>query len=49
VARERDKMPADVPVLIYHVKPQFAEETAEEIQALGSNFSIVEQDKTYTI
>lgn len=49
VQRERDKMPADVPVLIYHVKPQFAEETAEEINKLGSNFSIVEQDKTYNL
>jgi ribonuclease BN (tRNA processing enzyme) len=46
--RERDKMPPDVPVLVYHVKPQFAEETAEQIARLGGGISLVEQDKTYT-
>lgn len=47
--RERDKMPPDVPVLVYHVKPQFAEETAEQIARLGGGISLVEQDKTYSI
>jgi ribonuclease BN (tRNA processing enzyme) len=49
IARERHKIPADIPVLVYHVKPQFAEETAEQIHELGPNFSVVEQDKTYSI
>lgn len=47
--RERDKLPADVPLLVYHVKPQFAQETAEELSTLGSDVTVVEQDKTYTI
>jgi ribonuclease BN (tRNA processing enzyme) len=46
--RERDKFPADVPVLVYHVKPPFADETAEELSRLGGDISVVEQDKTYT-
>ena len=45
--REREKMP-DVPVLVYHVKPQFLEETADELARLGDGVSLVEQDKTYT-
>jgi cAMP phosphodiesterase len=45
---ERDKMPPDVPVLVYHVKPQFAEETAEQIARLGGGVSLVEQDKVYS-
>jgi hypothetical protein len=31
------------------VKPQFADETAEEISRLGGGISVVEQDKTYSI
>ena len=49
VRRERDKMPPDVPVLVYHVKPQFADETAEELSKIGGAITVVEQDKTYTI
>ena len=48
VRRECDKLPADIPVLIYHVKPQFVDETAEELSKIGGNISLVEQDKTYT-
>lgn len=47
--RERDKMPPDVPVLVYHVKPAFADETAEELSRLGGDTSVVEQDKVYTV
>jgi ribonuclease BN (tRNA processing enzyme) len=47
--RERDKMPPDVPVLVYHVKPPFAEETAAELAQLGAGISLVEQDKVYEI
>ena len=46
--RERDKMPADVPILVYHVKPAFVMETAEELARLGGEIAIVEQDKTYS-
>ena len=49
VAEERKKLPRDVPVLIYHVKPQFADETATELMQLGGDVTVVEQDKTYTI
>jgi cAMP phosphodiesterase len=49
VRRERDKLPADVPVFVYHVKPQFAQETGEELSRLASEVHVVEQDKTYTI
>jgi 3',5'-cyclic-nucleotide phosphodiesterase len=46
---EREKMPADVPILVYHVKPVFASETTDELARLGGDVSIVAQDKTYTI
>jgi ribonuclease BN (tRNA processing enzyme) len=46
---ERAKMPGDVPLLVYHIKPQFADETAEELSRLGDGVSVVEQDKTYTV
>jgi ribonuclease BN (tRNA processing enzyme) len=49
VKRERDKMPADVPVFIYHVKPQFLEETAEELAKLDGDITLVEQDKVYRV
>jgi cAMP phosphodiesterase len=45
--RELAKMP-DVPVWIYHMKPTFYEETAEEILRLGSRVQILEQDHSYT-
>jgi ribonuclease BN (tRNA processing enzyme) len=48
VLREMDKLPVDVPVLIFHVKPQFYEETAEELALIpGNRIQILEQDKTY--
>jgi ribonuclease BN (tRNA processing enzyme) len=50
IRRELDKLPADIPVWIYHVKPQFYEETAEELSRIGGDrVSIVEQDKVYTV
>jgi cAMP phosphodiesterase len=49
VEREREKMPSDLPVLVYHVKPQFADETAEELAKIGGDVTVVEQDKTYSI
>ena len=48
--RELDKLPPDLPVWIYHIKPQFYEETAEELALIpGNRVQIIEQDKTYTL
>jgi 3',5'-cyclic-nucleotide phosphodiesterase len=48
IRRELDKLPADVPVLIFHVKPQFHDEVGEELGAVGgARITMVEQDKTY--
>jgi cAMP phosphodiesterase len=50
VARELDKLPPDVPVWIYHIKPQFAQETTEELSRLDSaRLVLLEQDKTYQV
>src|SRR2546422_4564792 len=50
ISRELDKLPPDLPVLIYHVKPQFHEEIAEELERIGSaRVSILEQDRTYAV
>jgi cAMP phosphodiesterase len=50
INREMDKLPADVPVLVFHVKPQFYEETAEELALIpGNRVQILEQDKTYIL
>jgi cAMP phosphodiesterase len=46
--REMDKMP-DVPLLVYHIKPTYYEETAEELSRLGSRIRILHQDQTYTV
>jgi hypothetical protein len=48
IRRELDKMPDDVPVLIFHVKPQFYDEVGEELGAVsGARITMLEQDKTY--
>jgi ribonuclease BN (tRNA processing enzyme) len=48
IRRELDKMPADVPVLIFHVKPQFYDEIGEELAVVsGARITLAEQDKTY--
>jgi ribonuclease BN (tRNA processing enzyme) len=50
IRRELDKLPPDIPVWIYHVKPQFYDETAEELSRIDSRrITLVEQDKTYTL
>jgi len=50
IRRELDKLPADLPVWIYHVKPQFYEEIAEQLSRVDpARITIVEQDKTYTL
>lgn len=50
ILRELDKLPPDVPVWIYHVKPQFYEETAAELDRVsGGRIIVLEQDKTYSV
>ena len=50
IARELEKLPPDVPVWIYHVKPQFHEETAAELDRIrGGRIVILEQDKSYSV
>jgi cAMP phosphodiesterase len=48
--RELDKAPPDIPVWIYHVKPQLYQETVEELAKIDSTrIHILEQSKTYTL
>ena len=48
--REIDKMPADVPVWVFHIKPQLFEETAEELAGIDpARIHILEQGKTYSL
>src|SRR5438067_1128869 len=48
IRRELDKLPGDLPVLIYHVKPQFKDEIGDELgEIAGHRISFAEQDKTY--
>ena len=48
--REMDKMPPDVPVWVYHIKPQLYEETVEELARIDSaRIHVLEQGKTYQI
>jgi ribonuclease BN (tRNA processing enzyme) len=50
VERELDKLPSDATVFIFHIKPQFYEETADELNRINSRqVVIVEQDKTYDL
>jgi cAMP phosphodiesterase len=48
--RELDKVPPDLPAWVFHIKPQFHQETAEELARLNSGrIQILEQGKTYTL
>jgi ribonuclease BN (tRNA processing enzyme) len=48
IRRELDKLPADVPVLIFHVKPQFFDEIGEELGAVGgARITMLDQGQTY--
>jgi cAMP phosphodiesterase len=48
--RELDKLPGDIPVWVYHVKPQFYDEIAAELARVdAARITILEQDKTYTL
>ncbi len=45
--REIERMP-DGPILIYHIKPSYYEETTAELARLGSRVQIMRQGETYT-
>jgi cAMP phosphodiesterase len=46
---ELDKVSPDLQVLVFHIKPQFYQETAEELARIDSaRIQILEQAKTYT-
>ena len=50
IVREIDKLPPNVPVGIYHIKPQFHDEIAEQLSRVDpARISLLEQDKTYTL
>jgi len=48
--REIDKMPRDIPIWIFHIKPQLFEETAEELARIDpARIHTLEQGKTYSL
>ncbi|MEK7701807.1 MAG: 3',5'-cyclic-nucleotide phosphodiesterase [candidate division NC10 bacterium] len=50
IRRELDKLPPNVPVWIFHVKPQFHEEITEELDRIGEGrVTLIEQDRTYSV
>ena len=50
IRRELDKLPPDLPVWIFHVKPQFHEEVGEELARIDPRrISILEQDRIYIV
>ena len=50
IRREIDKLTPDIPVWIFHVKPQFHEEVSEELARIeGDRVFILEQDRIYSI
>lgn len=46
--REMDKMPT-VPLWVYHIKPGFHDETAEELGRLDGRVQILQQGETYSL
>ena len=48
--REIDKIPADVPIWVYHIKPQLLQESAEELANIDpTRIHTLEQGKTYSL
>jgi cAMP phosphodiesterase len=48
--RELDKMPADIPLWVFHIKPQFVQETIDELVRIdAARIQVLEQGKTYTL
>src|SRR5262249_25948315 len=46
--REMERMP-DAPLWIYHIKPTYYEETAEDPSHLDGKVQVLQQDHTYTL
>jgi hypothetical protein len=47
---EIGKMPPELPIWVYHIKPQLYQETAEELAKIDpTRIHILEQGKTYTL
>ena len=50
IQRELDKIPPDLPIWIFHIKPQFYQETVEQLARIDSpRIQVLEQGKTYTL
>jgi ribonuclease BN (tRNA processing enzyme) len=50
IGREIEKLPPNVPIWIYHIKPQFHDEIAAELSRIDpARISLLEQDKTYSL
>jgi ribonuclease BN (tRNA processing enzyme) len=50
VGRELEKLPPGVPVWIFHIKPQFHDETVAELGRVdGRRIVLLEQDRTYEL
>lgn len=50
IAREIEKLPPTIPIWIYHIKPQFHDEIADELSRIDpARISLLEQDKTYSL
>ena len=48
--REIDKMPPDIPIWIFHIKPQLFQETAEQLATIDpARIHTLEQGKTYSL
>jgi cAMP phosphodiesterase len=48
--REIDKMPGEVPIWVFHIKPQLFQETAEELANIDpTRIHTLEQGKTYSL
>ncbi|HET7876857.1 MAG TPA: 3',5'-cyclic-nucleotide phosphodiesterase [Methylomirabilota bacterium] len=48
--REMAKMPPDIPIWIFHIKPQLYQETAEQLARIDpARIHLLEQGKTYTL
>ncbi len=48
--REIDKMPPDIPIWIFHIKPQLFQETAEQLATIDpARIHALEQGKTYSL
>jgi len=50
LGQEIGKMPSDLPIWVYHIKPQLYQETAEELAKIDpTRIQILEQGKTYSL